>query len=63
MGNKLQMSKASPTHAGGVIDFDRDYYGADFRWTGKEVLPNTTFSCWCGFRPIWMKTGKAIKIM
>jgi len=29
-------------HAGGVIDFDRDYYGADFRWTGKEVLPNTT---------------------
>jgi iron complex outermembrane receptor protein len=20
----------------GVIDFERDYYGADFRWTGKE---------------------------
>lgn len=29
-------------HAGGVIDFDRDYYGADFRWTGKALLPNTT---------------------
>lgn len=33
----------NPRHAGGVIDFDRDYYGADFRWTGKELLPNTTF--------------------
>ena len=29
-------------HAGGVIDFDRDFYGADLRWTGKELLPNTT---------------------
>lgn len=29
-------------HPGGVIDFDRDYYGVDFRWTGKELLPNTT---------------------
>ncbi|MFN4368340.1 MAG: TonB-dependent receptor domain-containing protein [Acinetobacter sp.] len=27
-------------HAGGVIDFDRNFYGADLRWTGKEVLPN-----------------------
>ena len=35
-------SQLNPRHAGGVIDFDRDYYGADFRWTGKEVLPNTT---------------------
>ncbi|WP_228732601.1 TonB-dependent receptor domain-containing protein, partial [Acinetobacter pittii] len=26
------------------IDFERDYYGADFRWTGKELLPNTTLS-------------------
>ncbi|MDM1251792.1 TonB-dependent receptor [Acinetobacter johnsonii] len=34
--------QANARHAGGVIDFDRDYYGADFRWTGKEVLPNTT---------------------
>lgn len=32
-----------PTHAGGVIDFDRNYYGADLRWTGTELLPNTTF--------------------
>lgn len=35
-------SQLNPRHAGGVIDFDRDYYGADFRWTGKELLPNTT---------------------
>lgn len=35
---------ASINHAGGVIDFERDYYGADFRWTGKELLPNTTVS-------------------
>lgn len=35
-------SQLNPRHAGGVIDFDRDYYGADFRWTGKDVLPNTT---------------------
>ncbi|MNY93136.1 TonB-dependent receptor [Acinetobacter calcoaceticus] len=35
---------ASINHAGGVIDFERNYYGADFRWTGKELLPNTTIS-------------------
>lgn len=35
---------ANVNHAGGVIDFERDYYGADFRWTGKELLPNTTVS-------------------
>ncbi len=29
---------ASINHAGGVIDFERNYYGADFRWTGKELL-------------------------
>ncbi len=56
-------AKSYTTHAGGVIDFERDYYGADFRWTGKELLPNTTFSCWYGFRPIWMKTVKAIIIL
>lgn len=35
---------ASINHAGGVIDFERNYYGADFRWTGKGLLPNTTLS-------------------
>lgn len=35
---------ASINHAGGVIDFESNYYGADFRWTGKELLPNTTLS-------------------
>ncbi|WP_180101205.1 TonB-dependent receptor [Acinetobacter sp. YH12151] len=28
-------------HAGGVIDFDRNFYGTDLRWTGKDILPNT----------------------
>lgn len=28
-------------HVGGVIDFDRNFYGADLRWTGKDILPNT----------------------
>ncbi|MEX8152586.1 TonB-dependent receptor family protein [Acinetobacter baumannii] len=36
--------EANDNQAGGVIDFDRNYYGADFRWTGKELLPNTTVS-------------------
>lgn len=27
-------------HAGGVIDFDRNFYGTDLRWTGKELLPH-----------------------
>ncbi len=30
--------------AGGVIDFDRTFYGTDFRWTGKDLLPNTKLS-------------------
>lgn len=28
-------------HAGGVIDFDRHFYGTDLRWTGKDIFPNT----------------------
>ncbi|MFV5491893.1 TonB-dependent receptor [Acinetobacter sp. ASP199] len=28
-------------HAAGVIDFDRQFYGADLRWTAKDILPNT----------------------
>lgn len=39
-----QSAQKDPNHAGGVIDFERNYYGADFRWTGKELLPNTTLS-------------------
>ena len=34
----------NPRHAGGVIDFERDFYGADLRWTGKDLLPNTRIS-------------------
>lgn len=37
-------SQSNPRHAGGVIDFERDYYGGDFRWTGKDLLPNTRLS-------------------
>ncbi|MDC5268619.1 TonB-dependent receptor family protein [Acinetobacter baumannii] len=36
--------EANDNQAGGVIDFERNYYGADFRWTGKELLPNTMLS-------------------
>ncbi|MEB3753682.1 TonB-dependent receptor [Acinetobacter sp. MD2(2019)] len=35
---------ANKNQAGGVIDFDRNYYGLDLRWTGKNLLPNTTVS-------------------
>lgn len=37
-------TQENPRHAGGVIDFERNYYGADFRWTGKELLPNIIVS-------------------
>ncbi|WP_445407116.1 TonB-dependent receptor domain-containing protein [Acinetobacter seifertii] len=40
----VQKNPNTPYQAGGVIDFKRNYYGADFRWTGKELLPNTTVS-------------------
>ncbi len=40
----IYSGQASPKHAGGVIDFERMYYGTDLRWTGKELLPNTTLS-------------------
>ncbi|RDC53421.1 TonB-dependent receptor [Acinetobacter sp. RIT592] len=34
-------SQGGVNHAGGVIDFNRNFYGADLRWTGKDILPNT----------------------
>ncbi|OTG64776.1 TonB-dependent receptor [Acinetobacter silvestris] len=42
-------AQANPRHAGGVIDFSRDYYGTDLRWTGKDLLPNTRFSIGLAF--------------
>lgn len=36
-------------HAGGVIDFSRDYYGTDIRWTGKDLLPNTRLTAGLAF--------------
>lgn len=35
-GKPVYTGQKSPKHAGGVIDFERNYYGADFRWTGKN---------------------------
>jgi len=42
-------AQANPRHAGGVIDFSRDYYGTDLRWTGKDLLPNTRFTAGFAF--------------
>ncbi|MRA02880.1 TonB-dependent receptor [Acinetobacter lwoffii] len=36
--NTVQLAR---NHPGGVIDFDRNFYGTDLRWTGKDILPNT----------------------
>jgi len=36
-------------HAGGVIDFSRDYYGTDIRWIGKNLLPNTRLTAGLAF--------------
>lgn len=36
-------SQGGVNHAGGVIDFDRKFFGTDLRWTGKDLLPNTKF--------------------
>ncbi|MBF7683201.1 TonB-dependent receptor [Acinetobacter sp. B5B] len=37
-------SQTNPKQAGGVIDFDRHYYGTDMRWVGRNLLPNTTLN-------------------
>lgn len=42
-------AQLNPRHAGGVIDFSRDFYGVDLRWTGKDLLPNTRFSAGFAF--------------
>ncbi|WP_374667329.1 TonB-dependent receptor domain-containing protein [Acinetobacter sp.] len=42
-------AQANPRHAGGVIDFSRDYYGTDLRWTGKDLLPNTRLTAGLAF--------------
>ncbi|QSB52974.1 TonB-dependent receptor [Acinetobacter calcoaceticus] len=40
----MSTQEANNNQAGGVIDFERNYYGTDLRWIGKELLPNTTVS-------------------
>ena len=42
-------AQLNPRHAGGVIDFSRDYYGTDLRWTGKDLLPNTRLTAGLAF--------------
>lgn len=42
-------AQINPRHAGGVIDFSRDYYGTDIRWTGKNLLPNTRVTAGLAF--------------
>lgn len=44
-----QAPQNNPRHAGGVIDFSRDYYGTDIRWIGKNVLPNTRLTAGLAF--------------
>lgn len=52
MGNRQLMqyqaipraTQANPRHAGGVIDFDRDYYGADLRWNIERLWSNVDLS-------------------
>ncbi|WP_180170230.1 TonB-dependent receptor [Acinetobacter sp. YH12027] len=49
-GNPISStSQRNPRHAGGVIDFSRDYYGTDIRWTGKDLLPNTRLTAGLAF--------------
>lgn len=42
-------TQANPRHAGGVIDFDRDYYGTDWHWTAKNWIPNTRITAGFAF--------------
>ena len=53
----------NPRHAGGVIDFSRDYYGTDLRWTGREQLPNTHLIAGldCGCRPALQQCALSIQ--
>ena len=41
--------KEKPYQAGGVIDFDRTFYGTDLRWTAKSLLQNTRFTAGLAF--------------
>ncbi len=40
--------QASPLHPGGVIDLDRDYTGADVRWTARTRLAGAPFTIIAG---------------
>ncbi|GAB3041285.1 TonB-dependent receptor [Acinetobacter apis] len=36
--------RANESNTGGIISFDRAYYGMDLRWTGTDLLPSTDIS-------------------
>jgi iron complex outermembrane receptor protein len=40
--------QAPPTHSGGVVDFDRDFYGADLNWLFVRELAGGTLSTTVG---------------
>ena len=40
--------QANPLHPGGVIDLDRDYTGADLRWTARTRLAGSPFTVVAG---------------
>jgi iron complex outermembrane receptor protein len=40
--------QAPPTHSGGVVDFDRDFYGADVNWTFVRPLAGGKLSTTVG---------------
>lgn len=40
--------QASPSHSGGVVDFDRDFYGADINWTAERQLGSGKVSATIG---------------
>ncbi|CAN7461285.1 TonB-dependent receptor [Pseudorhodoferax sp. LjRoot39] len=41
-------TQANPRHPGGVIDLDRDYAGADLRWTWRTELANAPLTVVAG---------------
>ena len=46
--------QAPPTHSGGVIDFDRDFYGIDANWRAVHSWPAATCA------PPWDWNGRSV---
>ncbi len=41
--------QAAPSHSGGVVDFARDFYGADLHWIHRAALASGTLDTTVGF--------------